>query len=179
MTGVDLSSALIDAARRREEDDPLAIRYVCGDIAAADFDAAAFDVVVCAMGLADIDNADGAIAAMARVLRDRGAVVWSILHPCFPGAGDVSGSWPPGRGYFHEGWWRAEGASSTLRQRVGANHRMLSTYLNMFTRQGLILEEMVEPPPSAAWVETRHEVAGYPLFTVARHRVNGGRKLTP
>jgi hypothetical protein len=36
--------------------------------------------------------------------------VFSILHPCFPGGGEISGSWPAGGSYRDEGWWRAEAA---------------------------------------------------------------------
>lgn len=62
-------------------------------------------------------------------LRPRGCFVFSILHPCFPGGKDISGAWPADGSYYGEGHWTAGEAKSALRRQVGANHRMLSTYL--------------------------------------------------
>lgn len=52
-------------------------------------------------------------------------------------------SWPRDRGYASEGWWSTDG--SGVRGQVGANHRMLSTYLNAVMRAGLELETFDEP----------------------------------
>ena len=104
-----------------------------------------------ASGLSEIDDLDGVLATVVRCLRPGGRFVFSILHPCFPGAGDISGSWPSGGGYFDEGRWTAAGSRSTLRQQVGANHRMLSTYVVALARHGLNLDVLREPAPPAEW----------------------------
>ncbi|MEU6715598.1 class I SAM-dependent methyltransferase [Nonomuraea sp. NPDC046802] len=128
----------------------------------------AFDAVVCSFGLSDIDDLDGAIATAARALRPGGVFVCSILHPCFPGGRNVSGSWPGDARYHAEGWWRADGELSSLRRQVGANHRTLSTYLNAFRNHGLWLDEMAEPEPAQAWAATRADAARFPVFLVLR-----------
>jgi hypothetical protein len=104
--------------------------------------------VTCNFGLSDVDDLAGALAAVGITLRPGGCFVFSILHPCFPGTAEVSGSWPPSARYDDEGRWTADGALSSLRRQVGANHRMLSTYLNAFRRHGLWLDELAEPAPT-------------------------------
>jgi hypothetical protein len=52
---------------------------------------------------------------------------------------------------------------------VGANHRKLSTYVNVLSRNGLYLTEMVEPEPPMEWTTTeRRDAARFPVFLVAR-----------
>jgi SAM-dependent methyltransferase len=95
VVGVDLSTALLDRARARDADEPLPISYVHGDAASRSLlDGEVFDAVVCSFGLSDIDDLDGAIATVARLLAPGGRFVFSLLHPCFAGGQDVSGSWP-------------------------------------------------------------------------------------
>jgi hypothetical protein len=98
------------------------------------------------MALMDIDDLDTAMSVAAAVLRPGGWLSLSVFHPCYPGGpeGSFSGlpSWSPDLGYSHEGWWTTKGAG--VRGRVGANHRMLSTYLNAIIRSGFSLEEFAE-----------------------------------
>ena len=68
--------------------------------------------------------------------------------PCFPGHPPiVLAAWPPGAGYFDEGWWVSDASRSRVRHAVGANHRTLSTYVNALLRHGLEIERMTEPEP--------------------------------
>ena len=99
------------------------------------------------MGLSDIDDLGAALGPVRAVLRPGGAFAFTILHPCFPGAGVALPSWPPDRGYYWEGWWTTQG--SGCRGRVGANHRTLSTYLTAPLTAGLRLEHVREPVPPA------------------------------
>jgi SAM-dependent methyltransferase len=167
VTGLDLSAALLDSAIAAERAEPLGIVYVLGSCADPGVLAGArFDAVVCHHGLSDIDDLDGCLATVARVLESGGRFTFSILHPCFPGwADDVSASWPPD-GYHREGFWVPEGGRSHLRRQVGANHRLLSTYLNALARRGLRVEEAAEPEPPAAW--TRERPGSVPVFLVVR-----------
>lgn len=124
------------------------IHYLLGDVTSTDWwDGESFDGVVCNMALMDIDDLDAALATVAAVLKPGGWFSFSILHPCFPGLRDgVSeqlSSWPPDRGYSAEGWWTTHGDG--VRGRVGANHRMLSTYLNAVLRAGFDFDEFAEP----------------------------------
>jgi SAM-dependent methyltransferase len=169
VVGVDLSTALLDRARARDADEPLPISYVHGDAASRSLlDGEVFDAVVCSFGLSDIDDLDGAIATVARLLAPGGRFVFSLLHPCFAGGQDVSGSWPSWGSYHDEGWWVADGALSSLRRQVGANHRRLSTYLNTLRGHGLVIDWLAEPRPPEDWRERRLDVARFPVFLVAR-----------
>lgn len=170
VTGLDLSGALLERARAIEDQAPLGIAYELADVASPQIlREVTLDGVVCHFGLSDIDDLDGALATVARGLRPDGWFVFSILHPCFPGWGpDVSASWAPGRGYHREGWWASTATHSRLRQQVGANHRMLSTYLNALTRHGLMLDSVIEPPTPNHWRSTAPKEDSVPVFLVAR-----------
>jgi ubiquinone/menaquinone biosynthesis C-methylase UbiE len=169
VVGVDISAALIRKAELAEDEQPLGIRYIHADAASQEWwDGAPFDRVVCNFGLSDIDDLDRTVAGIGRALRQTGCFVFSILHPCFAGGQNVSGAWPPTGRYYDEGWWSADGALSTLRQQVGANHRTLSTYVNILRRNDLWLDEVVEPMPSLEWTAQRADAARFPVFLAAR-----------
>ncbi|UBU15897.1 class I SAM-dependent methyltransferase [Nonomuraea gerenzanensis] len=174
VVGADISAALIEKAEAAEREAPLGVRYVHADVTARPAPqgrlgvAGPFDVVVCSFGLSDIDDLEGALATTAAVLRPGGVFACSILHPCFPGGQEVSGSWPTGGRYHDEGWWRADGELSSLRRQVGANHRTLSTYVNALRRHDLWVEEVAEPEPASAWASKRPDAARFPVFLVLR-----------
>jgi SAM-dependent methyltransferase len=63
-----------------------------------------FDVSVCSFGLSDIDNLGAALRCVARTLDPAGRFVFSILHPRFPGGGQVSVRGPTNGIYYNEGW---------------------------------------------------------------------------
>jgi SAM-dependent methyltransferase len=173
VVGVDLSEALLARARDREQELPLGITYVHADVAGADALAGAvFDGVVCHFGLSDIDDLAGAVATVSRVVQPGGFFTFSILHPCFPGweSRGANPSWRPGRGYYVEGWWQADGPPGGLRPRVGANHRLLSTYLNTLARNSLLVEEMAEPAPPADWIAAAPSGGPVPVYLVVRCR---------
>lgn len=177
VVGVDLSVGLLDKARALEERDPHGIQYVRADVTDNwSPPGEAFDVVSCSFGLSDIDDLDGCVDAVAKGLRPGGRFVFSILHPCFAGGGEVSGSWPAAGSYADEGWWAADGRGSTLRQVVGANHRMLSTYLNALRARGLLLDAMIEPAPPREWAEHAPDAARSPVFLVARCVMQSARR---
>lgn len=186
VTGVDISGALIGRARAAERAEPLGISYLRADVAAlaglrpAEQDrdepdlsgpgGTGFDAVTCNFGLSDIDDLDGAVAAVSAALRPSGWFVFSILHPCFPGVPGGSASWPPAAGYHDEGFWAADAELSTLRRQVGANHRMVSTYLNTLRRHGLWLDQMGEPAPAEQWSRSRPGTDRVPVYLAARYR---------
>jgi SAM-dependent methyltransferase len=173
VVGLDISIGLLEKARAREAASPLHISYVHADATSSQALAGElFDAVTCSFGLLDIDDLDGAAATVARVLRPGGFFSFSMLHPCFPGwpTKQASPNWQPGQGYYREGWWLAETPAHGLRPRVGANHRMLSTYLNTFARHGLAIEEVAEPPPILEWLADPPGVGPVPVYFVARYR---------
>ena len=112
-----------------------------------------FDAVACSFALGDIDDLDGAIATVARVLKPGGPFVFSMLEA----------------GYFVEGWRVTRTPANGVRCRVGVTHRTLSTYVNSLSRAGLVLEEMREPPPP----RDPPVAELVPVFLVARCRRSG------
>lgn len=166
--GLDLSEALIEKAVAAEREQPLGIRYRNADIATAPLGNPTFDAVVCSFGLSDIDNLDPALNAIGDAMRPDSRFVFSILHPCFPGGTSVSGSWPTDSSYYDERWWTADGTASSLRRQVGANHRTLSSYINILRRHDLWLDAMIEPDPPTEWATDRRDAARHPVFLVAR-----------
>jgi SAM-dependent methyltransferase len=166
VTGIDISARLLEKARDAEHDEPLGVQYVHADVTVPGvLGHAAFDAATCSFGLSDIDDLTGAIATVSKALRPGGRFVFCILHPCFPGGEDRSASWPSDRSYYDEGRWTAQGAPSSLRRRVGSNHRMLSTYLNALRAHGLWLEEVAEPLPDPDW-DKAHVADRTPVYLV-------------
>lgn len=174
VAGVDISEVLLDRARATEIGDPLGITYLNVDATSGRALAGeTFDGVACNHGLADIDDLDGAVATVARVLRADGRFVFSILHPCFPGWDeDAPSSWPTGEGYYAEGWWLARNPG--IRGKVGSNHRTLSTYLNTLVRHHLTIDEVAEPAPTprmrARQLAAQPDAGPLPMFLVVRCR---------
>ena len=141
VTAIDISTAMLHNAAPLDQVD-----YLHGD--ATDtrwWDGKPFDGVVSNMALMDIEDLDGALTSIAAVVDSDGWILITVLHPCFPGRRDTGtlSSWPPARGYSWEGWWTTN--SNGVRGRVGAHHRMLSTYLNAVIRAGLEIVEVIEP----------------------------------
>jgi len=169
VVGIDLSPRLLARAREAEYTDQLGITYLAADATSTGIlNGDQFDIVVCHFGLTDIDDLDGALATTARLMAPGGTFVFSILHPCFPGFGETSGSWPSNGSYWDQGWWRADGSCSVLRRRVGSNHRTLSTYINALQRHGLVITALDEPPASETLAAGRPEVAKLPLYLILR-----------
>jgi SAM-dependent methyltransferase len=168
----DFSEEMIAIARERAHADRIAYSV----LDATDYDALValgegrFDAALCNMALFDIADVDPLVAAVAKLLRPGGRFVFSLLHPCFPGWGDdAPSSWPPGESYFKERWWLAR--NSGVRGKVGSTHRMLSTYLNVLSENGLAIDRVLEPRPDPDWVRRKKPSADLvPVFLVARCR---------
>lgn len=159
LVGVDLSEELLILARAASNP---RIEYVLGDACSLDWwDGMPFDGAVSSMALMDIDDLDGALATVATTLGPGGWFAWSIIHPGFPGVGDIQPSWHPERGYFHEGWWNTGG--NGVRGRVGSNHRTISTWFNALVTHGFALTDVDEP----RWLPGPEEPP-MPIFLVTR-----------
>ena len=82
VTGVDLSSNLLEYARRRSEG--LEIDFINDDAQTLQtIEDHSFDIVVCYMALMDIPDMHAAFGASWRILKHGGIFLFSILHPCF------------------------------------------------------------------------------------------------
>lgn len=153
VVGIDLSAKLLAVARRHEEAEPRGVEYRHGDARSLDGVAdGTFDGVVCHMALMDIPDLDPTLRSVARILRPDGWFVFSILHPCYHTAQSGELALPEGTvrtvgRYFAEGHWRSDTRTGPP-GKVGAYHRTLSTYVNVLTDTGLVLEAATEPRAS-------------------------------
>lgn len=68
LTGIDLSPAMLEIARRRAQDLGREIELQVGDAQALDFPDNRFDTVVCTLGLCTVPSDREAIAEVKRVL---------------------------------------------------------------------------------------------------------------
>ena len=168
---VDSSPQMLLNARRHGG--PGTLRYVEGDAQQlTEFAAESFDVVNCQLGLMDIPDLPATLAAVHRVLRPGGHLVFVIGHPCFlaPEAETSTaddgrlGRWVPD--YFGERFWRSTNPQGV--RRAGNHHRTLATYLNALVQAGFTLERVEEPRASRLLAEQQPEYAAVPIFFAAR-----------
>ncbi|HET8840743.1 MAG TPA: class I SAM-dependent methyltransferase [Ktedonobacteraceae bacterium] len=154
MTGIDLSEGLLSLARRYEMQEKLGILYQQGDVQAIDLQIPArhFDGCMCILALMDIADPSAVFTNIRRLLKTGGWLVLAITHPCFeaPGAQWITfDGGTPARAvsnYTEERFWKSE--KGGVRSRVGAYHRMLSTYINSLIASDFMLDQIREPAAS-------------------------------
>jgi len=156
VVGVDISTQLIAIAQRDEATHPLGITYIVDNaVTLTSLGDAQFHGVVCNLALMDIPDLTAVCHAVWRILRPAGWFVFSITHPCFESPHATWRMAPDGMisreifTYFTEGVWRSSNLQG-VRGQVGANHRMLSTYLNTLSQTGLVIDQIREPQPAHA-----------------------------
>jgi len=167
VVGIDLSEALIKAAKEEEENRPLGVKYFVADAANLDMlDSEIFDVAYCHMAMGDIPDYEGAIAEVSRVLKTRGRFVIVMAHPCFSIRsmnGKTIANWETrlrkdgSKEYLHYwvadylrrhsyDWeWKHDRLSSSFV--TTGFHRTLSDYVNVLIKHGLIVTRLDEPGP--------------------------------
>src|SRR3989344_612285 len=152
VTGMDLSSKLIDFALMREKEKPLGIRYLVRDAAhLRDLKTKSFDIAIGNMCLMDIADAKAAIREASRVLKAGGRFVFSIIHPIFhPHSKHRHIFKKDGKKYFGYTVYRylspaaekfviwASGVKAT------AYHRPIEVYIRYLRAAGLLVETFEE-----------------------------------
>jgi SAM-dependent methyltransferase len=114
---------------------------------------ASLDGAVACLVFEHIDDLDGALAEVARVLVPGGRFLLLLNHPLFqtPGSGWIDDQIiEPPEQYWRIGPYLPEAATVEEVQKgvfVRFVHRPLSRYLNTAIRVGLQLEQMIEPAP--------------------------------
>ncbi len=110
-----------------------------------------FDLIVVNMVLMDILNLEDFMKAISYLLRQDGALIFTMTHPWF---------WPRYYGYADKRWFRySQELAIEAPFKITAEpdcplvsthiHRPLETYIQGFWRAGLSLEILNEPMPSA------------------------------
>ena len=147
VVGVDPSSAQIAEARRRGGGP----RYARGRGEQLPFPADAFDGVVVALVLEHVEPFEPLLSEMARVLSPGGHLVLFLGHP----VAQAPGSYWVDDADFAEQYWRLgpylpdhlEVEEVAPGVRLPFAHRPLGRYVHELGRLGLLLEDLVEPPP--------------------------------
>jgi len=149
VTGVDPTSAQITVAGERGGGPS----YVQSGACPLPFADASFDAALACLVFEHIDDVDGAISEVARVLRPGGSFNFLLNHPLLqtPDSGWIDDHMvePP------EQYWRIgnylDEAETIEEVELGVHirflHRPLSRYLNALANNGLLLERMDEPAP--------------------------------
>jgi SAM-dependent methyltransferase len=138
VVGIDGSSAMVALARERVR--PPA-RFAVADLAAPlDFPDASFDLVVASLVLHYLEDWDGPLRELRRVLRPGGALVCSTHHLAMK-------EMPPPEDYFatelvHDRW-----EVGGQEHDVTFWRRPLSAMFDAFAAAGLTVERVVEPQP--------------------------------
>jgi ubiquinone/menaquinone biosynthesis C-methylase UbiE len=171
MTGVDVSPTFIKHCRDFETDEKAvsSITYLVAKSTELPFFDQSFDFVISTMVLMDIEDLNGTLKEIKRVLNVEGFFQFSIVHPCFQTPGmdwvfdeDGKRAGIKASGYFEEGRiddeWTFSAApkeiSSSFKPfKVAHHHRTLSQWMNKLVEAGFVLEALNEPTPSAEAIE--------------------------
>lgn len=174
VVGIDLSAKLIEIAKGEESSNHIQYDVDNAETLKTITDER-FDLVVCNLALMDIADLNKTIQTVWRVLRLDGDFVFSITHPCFepPHAQWITNS--DGKisrevsSYIDEGFWRST-YSEGVRGKVGAHHRMLSTYINTLANTGFKIIQIVEPLATTEIAEQAPRFQTIPVFMLIRCR---------
>jgi len=159
--GVDASEANLRIARRRERRRRTGARFLRQDVSRlTGLDTGHFDRVVAHMSLMDIEDAEGAVHEVGRVLRPEGRFVFSISHPCFDI--DLRSMWVVEQQFYEETVFRKVAGyrqeqtvrvpwkiSNTETAYTLSYHRPLPTYFRYLREAGLAVLRVEEPVPQA------------------------------
>jgi len=160
VVGVDISSNMLDEARKRT-DDPN-IKYINSAIETFDHDTESIDLIVSSLTFQYIDN-DGYSVVVSKAYRwlvAGGKFVFSIEHPYCTALDrgwhkDEAGNklhWKVD--YYrdecpHAAFWFVEG--------VIIHHRMLETYVNTLLDTGFSITRLIEPDIAPEYDSNRHD----------------------
>lgn len=160
VTGIDITSALIEEARLRHP----AGQYAVGNVENLPYEDDEFDIVVSYVVLLDVQDFRAAIREMARVLKHGGRAIVSNLQSFAttrdrPWIRDAEGN----KLYFSMDNYNEEVGTAVEWEGISIfnYHRPLHSYMNAFLECGLQLEKFLEPLPSVQAVEAEPALADY------------------
>lgn len=148
--GIDFTPELIKIAK--SNNNPPNTEFIEGNLEKLPFSESIYDVILCNMVLMDVERLDKVVAELSRVLKQNGAIVVSITHPCFEN---------PPRTYSlfdNEGIrigrvikkYFEIGLIMDTENKINNYpylhyHYMVSDYINIFAQENLFVDKMVEP----------------------------------
>ncbi|SMC18706.1 Methyltransferase domain-containing protein [Clostridium acidisoli DSM 12555] len=152
VTSIDCAIDPINYAIKKAKEEGLKIEhFVRNSNDLYDIQDNIFDIVLCSMMLMDIEDIEGTLKEIYRVIKPKGKVFISILHPCFK---PKESKWTIEDetikvivdDYFNPTEWVGEikGINAAIIYR----HRTLSDYIKAFNKIGFKLTDMNEPLPS-------------------------------
>ncbi|MBE5960473.1 MAG: class I SAM-dependent methyltransferase [Lachnospiraceae bacterium] len=153
VTSIDCSEGCIAYAREQAKKERLIIdHYIRNSNDLHGIKDNTFDKILCSMMLMDVEDINGTLREVERVLKPGGQVYISVLHPCFKPP--VEHKWFKDNGniqvivkdYFHPETW--EGGISECKTPVIYRHRTMSDYVKAFTMNRLLLTDLEEPIPT-------------------------------
>lgn len=124
-----------------------------------------FDIILCSMFLMDVEDFDGTIKEISRVLKKDGLVFASVLHPCFNGNLEY-GIGRQGanetrevvvKNYFEPTEWEAGFRGGSIP--VVWRHRTLEDYVKTFLKHGLTIVDLEEPRATLEQTEISQTIA--------------------
>ena len=142
VVGVDGSPTLVAAARELAPERELHV----ADAAALPFDDASFDQVVSFMCLHDVDDLEGAVREIARVLDPRGVACLAVVHPLnSAGRFEKHGRFVI-RGSYLDAFRYADVVSrDALSMTFESQHRPISAYVDALVASGFVIDALREP----------------------------------
>lgn len=163
VVGVDISEKMITMCKQKSKDQ--SIDFFVGDICDLDlFEDSSFDIVLCNLVLLNVPCFGEALREFFRVLRVKGLLVFSVVHPAFNVFGP--GRWELGErnqesgrrkglhfimdNYFDEKEYLIKWKTRTgtpFPKQFSFFHRTIGTYIEALTRAGFKLLVLEEPRP--------------------------------
>lgn len=160
VSGIDPTVDFIDLAKQKHPGGD----YRVGFAENLPYDSESFDLVISYLVILDVDDYLGAISEMARVLKPGGRIVLANLQSFAttrvdPWVEDESGN----RLHLAVDNYSEERGDAVAWNGISIinYHRPLSSYLNAFINQGLVLTRFLEPLPSAEAVEKIPRLSEY------------------
>jgi ubiquinone/menaquinone biosynthesis C-methylase UbiE len=167
---IDPNPSIISLAKNRGVGNTLNIDYKILDASAlSGLQDNSFDIVLSNMVLMDVENTEGAIQEVSRVLRRKGRIIASISHPCFDNGKNsawiiekvamteaiVSRKITKYRTPFAEEIdWQI---SPCVRKKTMSFHRPLSWYGRVLRSTGLATTSLEEPEPTGEFISKEPE----------------------
>jgi len=148
--GIDLTPEMLQRAAANVSD----ARFAQADLREIPAEDGEFDLVICALALAHLDDLDPAMAELARVLKTGGRLVASVIHPFLA----------------HVGWHALFADVRGLRSFIREHPHTHADYMSAFASSRIAVRQCFEPKLTADHVRRkRRAVSHIPDATMAAY----------